>query len=353
MEISLKYDYTDGSHVVFDKYTINTSGVVRNLKNGNIVSTQKSGKYNLVNVYDDSGKQRLISVGRALASTFHGPSPSLAHTADHIDRNPDNDTIDNIRWATKKEQNNNQVRPETLKTAFLVDRYGEEKTADDWVEHLKGEKNPFGREYTISMITHYAQRKQHGFSYKEYPDLPGEIWKEIEGSNTNRGRWEISNMCRVKFITNYAENVLSDERLGLISGYPTIKLNGKQLYCHILSFQAFYPEEYATKNPKDIILHENDDKLDFRPHKLRLGTKSENGNDAHTNGKYDGKKSSRMKCASYINDVLEKEHNSQSEAMMYLKSIGYEKAECGNLSKAMNPMLAFDFVYGRTWKRVF
>lgn len=350
METSLKYDYADGSHVVFDKYTITVTGIVRNVTNGNIVSTQKSGKYNRVNVYDDSGKQRPISVGRALASTFHGPPPSLAHTVDHIDRNPDNDTIDNIRWATKKEQNNNRDCSKINKTAFIIVKDNIEKTAKEWVGHFKDQNNHEEREYTISMITHYAQRKQHGFSYKEYPKFQGEVWKEIEGSN---GRWEISNMCRVKYITSNAENVLSGERLGLISGYPTIKLNGKQLYCHIISFKAFYPEEYAAKNPEDIILHKNDDKLDFRPHMLRLGTQSENGNDAHNNGKYDGKKSSRMKCASYINGILEKEYVSQSEAVMYLKSIGYEKAECGNLSKAMNPTFAFDFVYGRTWKRVF
>ena len=29
------------------------------------------------------------------------------------------------------------------------------------------------------MINHYAQKKQHGFAYKKYPDLLGEIWKDV------------------------------------------------------------------------------------------------------------------------------------------------------------------------------
>lgn len=60
-----------------------------------------------------------------------------------------------------------------------------------------------------------------------------------------------------------------------------------------------------------MVLHEDDDKLDFRPHKLRLGTSSQNSRDAYNNGK----QSERVKCASYIDGVLEKEHLSQSDAL--------------------------------------
>jgi hypothetical protein len=39
------------------------------------------------------------------------------------------------------------------------------------------------------MITKYAQMQQHGFSYKEYPDLLDEVWKKIEGSNNKLNHW--------------------------------------------------------------------------------------------------------------------------------------------------------------------
>jgi hypothetical protein len=209
-----------------------------------------------------------------------------------------------------------------------------------------------GREYTSVMISHYAQRKQHGFSYKEYPDLPGEIWKEIIDSKNKKGRWEVSDMNRFKYITNHAENVLSGNRLGLRNGYPTVVINEKKWHCHILSFMTFFPEEYANKKPNEIVLHEDDDSLDFRPHKLRLGTQSENMIDAHNNGKHDGTKTARMKCVSYIDGVYEITHDSQDDAVKYLRHIGYDKASKGRISDMLNPETTRKSAYDRTWKKL-
>jgi hypothetical protein len=283
---------------------------------------------------------------------MYGPPPTPAHTADHINRNRGNDIDNNIRWATRLDQRANQDRPETMKTAFIVDRYGIEKTVNDWVEHLKDEKNPYGREYTNSMIKNYAQRKQHGFSYKEYPDLPGEIWKEIDDSRNKIGYWKISNMNRVKYVTKFAENVLSGERLGMSGAYPKIKINEKDWYCHILAFMTFFPEEYANKNPDEMVLHEDDDPLDFRPYKLRLGTKSDNMIDAHNNGKCDDKKNARMKCVSYIDGIYELMHDSQGDAANYLRHIGYKKASNRRISSALNDKYISNLAYERTWKKL-
>jgi len=242
---------------------------------------------------------------------------------------------------------------EPRQSAIIVTKGGIEKTINDWVEYLKDEKNPFGRDYTKNNILSYAQKKQHGFSYKEYPDLPGEVWKKITGSENSCGRWEISNMSRVKHITSHAENVLYGERLSLnCDGYPRIKINGKNSFCHILAFMTFFPEEYAAKKPEEYILHEKDDKMDFRPHKLRIGSHADNRTDAHDNGKYDGTPKARMKCASYINGVLEKEHDSQLSAVRYLKSIGYESASFGNISVVLSGNGKQTTAYNRTWKKL-
>ena len=301
-------------------------------------------------MFEESGKQRKIRVGRAVASTFLGPPPTSEHTVDHIDRDPENDTLENIRWLCRYGQRVNQVRPETYKDTFIVVKGGVEKTAKEWVDLLKDEKNSFGRDYTDNMIKHYARKKQYGFEYKEYQDLPGEVWKKITNSDNRIGRWEISNMNRVKYITNHAENVIYGECLGLMSGYPTISINGKQWHCHILSFMTFFPHDWADKKPDEIVLHEDDDRLDFRPHKLRIGTFSQNGIDAHDNSKYDGKKSARIKCASYINGILEKEHESLTAAMTYLKSQGIERASYQSISQALGGKQRT--AYSRIWKHI-
>jgi hypothetical protein len=319
-------------HVIFNKYTIDENGVIRNENTGKQVTCFKNmAGYNRCGVYDGGGNKRKISVGRALVSTFCGQPSSPQHTADHIDRNPTNDTIENIRWLCKPGQRENRTQPKTFKSAFIVIKDGEEKTIGEWVAYLKKEKNRFGREYNTNIISHYAQRKQYGFSYKEYPDLPGEIWLEIPGQTLKQRYWLISNMCRVKYITKYAENVLSGDRLALEKGYPRFVLG----YCHVIAFLTFFPDKWATKKLGEIVLHEEDDKLDFRPHKLLLGTYRENAIQAYANGCYDGTKSAMMSCASYIDGVFEKEHESQNDAARYLKLLGYDKAHQRDISAAL------------------
>lgn len=333
-------------HVIFNKYTID-NGSIKNKKTGKLMSyANNNSEYNTCCVIDDSGRIHNIRVARAIASSILGSPPSPDHTADHVDRNSKNDTDGNIRWMCKAGQVSNRKMPSIKKDAFVVCKDGVEKTINEWVVYLKDENNKLGREYTGKMITKYAHQKQKGFSYKEYPDLHGEVWKDIVDSKNWKGCWRISNMNRVKYITKHAENVLSGERLGLKSGYPTIA-HGQ---CHILAFAAFFPEEYANKKPGELVLHEDDDRLDFRPHKLRLGTRRDNIIDAYDNGKYDGVKTARMRCLSYIKDVLEKEHNSQHDAMRYLKTVGCYKATVGKISQAISGDRKT--AYGRTWKKI-
>ena len=47
----LEYYYTDGSHVIFNNYTIDENGVVRN-KKGKMLAAHKVGKYNRCTVCD-------------------------------------------------------------------------------------------------------------------------------------------------------------------------------------------------------------------------------------------------------------------------------------------------------------
>jgi hypothetical protein len=353
-EKTLNYYFVDGTHIIFDKYNIDTSGNVVNKKSGNFMSKYKKGKYNRCVVSDNDGKLRKINIGRALLSTFYGPPPILSHTADHIDRDPNNDVLENIRWLCQSGQKNNRIVPNTYKSAFVIVKNGDEKTVKDWVAHLENDKNPFGRKYTSGMISQYAMRKQHGFTYKEYPNDHGEIWKQVIVSKDNKmGRWEISNMSRVKYITKYGENVLSDDRLGLDGdGYPIVCVNGKILGCHVLAFSAFFPDEYNNKKTDELVLHKDDNKQDFRPHNLRIGTAGDNGIDAHNNGKFYEKKTSRSRCLSYIDGVLEKEHASQTDAVIYLKSKGLSKAYKSGINQALVAFRDGKVItrYGRTWE---
>jgi hypothetical protein len=344
----LEYHTTDGRHIIFEN-RIDENGVVYKLNGEPKTCSTNSSGYRMCTM---KAKNTLynIRVARAMASTFIGHPPNLTYTADHINRNRQDDSLDNIRWVDKSEQVINRDYPKTHKFAFIISRGDDEMTANDWVIHLENQKNHMGRTYTKKMILHYAINKQHGFSYKSYPDLHGEVWKIIEYSKNRKGHWEISNKCRVKYVMSTGvEHVLTSEDVSIRGGYPSIGINRKNCYIHIECFKAFYPEEYTAMKKEDVIMHEQDNKIVFTLDKLRIGTHSENIKDAHDNGKYDGTKTGRIKCVSFINGVFEKEHESQKAAADYLKEKGWVKAKSGRISEVLNNKR--QSAYERTWKK--
>ena len=345
----IKYYYKDGHVETFDKYYV-INDIIRNKKTDEEISQQltKSG-YKRVTLRGDDRKRKSLLVHRLLASTYIGPPPTLEYTVDHKDRNRTNNSLENLSWKNSKDQAMNREYPESFKSAFIVVKDEIEKTIQDWVIHLQNENTPFGNAYTYAIIAKYAQQKRFGFVYKVFDDLPGERWKNISESKTSKGHWEISNKKRVKYVTKHASNVLDVSQLYTQDGYPSIQVNGKKRLIHILCLQAFYPEKYASIKPGEKVLHKEDDRHDFRPENLRLGTSSENGKDAHDNGKYDGTKSARKSYISFINDIKEKDHDSLHAAIRFLQENGYPKAICSNIRGALGTC---KIRYDRTWKLV-
>lgn len=63
-------------------------------------------------------KKKKLYFHRLVCEAFHGPMPlDGEHTVDHIDRNPINNTPENLRWATKQEQRVNQPKGDERKSS--------------------------------------------------------------------------------------------------------------------------------------------------------------------------------------------------------------------------------------------
>jgi len=76
---------------------------------GHVFTPKPSSK----NVYAEIGRGNAFH--RVVALAFLGPPPDKTYTVDHIDRDPTNNALDNLRWANKHTQSLNQQPGRPLK----------------------------------------------------------------------------------------------------------------------------------------------------------------------------------------------------------------------------------------------
>lgn len=96
----------------FPEYQVSDQGRVRKpastRKKGAVIAPHV-GRYRCVSLCQDARTHtRMIS--RLMLEAFVGPPPSSIHQAAHNDGNPMNDRLDNLRWATPKENCADRVK---------------------------------------------------------------------------------------------------------------------------------------------------------------------------------------------------------------------------------------------------
>lgn len=97
---------------VCDLYEVSNMGNVRNTENGYILKGSIKWGYKQVTIH-----KKWYRVHRLVAHAFI-PNPDNKPEVDHIDKNTSNNTVSNLRWATRSENLRNRGMFITNKTGF-------------------------------------------------------------------------------------------------------------------------------------------------------------------------------------------------------------------------------------------
>lgn len=86
------------------KYSLSSLSRVKNVITGYILKGSKRYGYSGFDLTDDHGMRKFYSTHTLMVKMFIGVNNDPNKTVDHIDRNKENNSISNLRYATASEQ---------------------------------------------------------------------------------------------------------------------------------------------------------------------------------------------------------------------------------------------------------
>ena len=207
-------------------------------------------------------KKQKYGVGQLVLEAYGPPRPSPRHTVDHINRDRSDNSIVNLRWATRSEQSSNRNSFDCSRnpSGRLIE-YRKIGTAE-WIRcaGCRAAGNIVGGGYqNIHACITGRQKTAYGYEFRavdDQPDLDGEEWLTIDGITvSNHGR--VLRRGKDKFTPVPA------------GGQLYAAFSGKKV--HILVCRAFHGE---APQPNLSVDHINRIRSDNRSANLRWATKS-------------------------------------------------------------------------------
>lgn len=103
---SLDRFVTQGNHIPGVQFKVFRKG--KELKQFNV--GPKRGQYLAFDLAPGNAKKRKMRAHRFICEVFHGPAPSPDHEVRHLNGNPKDNRIENLRWGTAAENAQDRIR---------------------------------------------------------------------------------------------------------------------------------------------------------------------------------------------------------------------------------------------------
>ena len=125
----------------FTKYECCASGLVRNAATLHVIKSHKNRKgYPQIQMANDLGQTKTVSLHKIICIAFHGERPTPTHHVNHIDGDKGNNNASNLEWVTPQENMDHFF--DVLGGEKKTPRgYGSHKTAiftDDQIRTIRG-----------------------------------------------------------------------------------------------------------------------------------------------------------------------------------------------------------------------
>ena len=246
-------------------YTIELDGtrpagcIIRN-RHGREKKPYKSNPYWMLQLMEKGIVDANVMAASLILWMFVGPAPSSKHTCDHINRVPEDNRIENLRWADDETQKTNRRSFQIQKLIIVTSELLEALAKD-------------------------------GIVFRSVTEVPAKGMGNLP--ETYQGLGLKISLCGKYFIKTRKRGpgkaVDYMAQPSIRHGYPSFKMNGRHCPVHMMQFQLNFP---GAARP-EAVEHRNDNRLDASASNILGSTHSANRISSYDNGCRDGTKTAR------------------------------------------------------------
>lgn len=233
-------------------YEISNTGIVRNKKTMTVLKHQVKEKYPTVSIrYNDGTVNSKCAIHILLAKAFID-NPYDYPFVDHIDSNPSNYSLDNLRWVSSNQENINNEESRKKISSIVA----EKKDIIDEARHRQVRLTKKLKDANVDakptdIFTLDELETMRYYTNVIYND---EIWKPIPGYN---GKYEASNYGRIRCLSTFKNVKTAICRFRIDShGYCMVSVEKKEKSKHKYTRRGVHSlvMEAFVKNPNPIHL---------------------------------------------------------------------------------------------------